>query len=241
VCGRVVAATPRDVLAAHFSVDSVVGDELAFSYNAAPGASLYTVAESRSRETGSRRLGAMRWGLVPWWAEDPGRGPRPINARAETVFSKRIFADAVERGHRCIVAVSGFFEWDRRRAEDGTPTVAGRRGAKQPYLLTAPDGFPLAMAGLWSRRSRDGEEPLVTVAIVTTHANADVAPLHDRMPVLLHGDDLDVWLDRDTRDPARLASLLQPAPAGSLVACPVDRRVNDARNDFEELLAPLRA
>ncbi len=90
--------------------------------------------------------------------------------------TKRVFAEAMQRGHRCLVPVSGFFEF--KSSPEG----------KEPYLLTAPDGFPLAMAG-WSRWSRPGADPVVTFAIITTAANEDVAPLHDRMPVLIRQEE----------------------------------------------------
>ena len=182
---------------------------------------LHVVAEGRS----GRRVGAMRWGLVPPWAESPDRGLRPINARAETLLTKQAFADAMRRGHRCLVPVSGFFEFE-----------ASPKG-KQPYLLTAPDGFPLAMAGLWSRWSGAGGEPVVTFAIITTAANEDVAPLHDRMPALLRREEWGPWLDRWAQDSDRLISLLAPSPTGSLIPRPVSRRVNDARNDDPALLS----
>jgi len=221
MCGRVVSSLPRDFLAEHFSAEEVAGPELPPSYNAAPGAMLYVLAEGR----GGRHVGTMRWGLVPPWADSPDRGPRPINARAETLLSKRAFADAMRRGHRCLVPVSGFFEF--------MPTPEG----KQPYLLTARDGFPLAMAGLWSRWSRPDAEPVVTFTIITTAANNDVAPIHDRMPALVRRVDWGSWLDRRSRDVDRLAASLGPSPTGSLVLRPVNRLVNDARNDDAALLS----
>ncbi len=221
MCGRVVSSLPRDFLAEHFSADAVAGPELPPSYNAAPGAMLHVVAEGSA----GRRVGAMRWGLVPPWADSPDQGPRPINARAETLLTKRVFADAMRMGHRCLVPVSGFFEFK------ATPE------GKQPYLLTAPDGFPLAMAGLWSRWVRPGAEPVVTFTIITTAANEDVAPLHDRMPAILRRADWGSWLDRRRRDVDSLRASLGPAPTGSLVPRPVSRRVNDARNDDPALLS----
>ena len=212
---------PRDLLAKYFSAEEVAGAELPPSYNAAPGAMLHVVAEGRS----GRKVGTMRWGLVPPWADSAEQGPRPINARAETLLTKRAFADAMRRGHRCLVPVSGFFEFK------ATPE------GKQPYLMTAPDGFPLALAGVWSRWSRPGGEPVVTFTIVTTAANEDVAPLHDRMPALLSREEWGSWLHRRSSDLNGLSAMLRPSPAGSLVPRPVSRRVNDARNDDPALLS----
>ncbi len=225
MCGRVVSSLPRDFLAEHFNAEAVAGPELPPSYNAAPGAMLHVVAEGRA----GRRVGAMRWGLVPPWADSPERGPRPINARAETLLTKRVFADAMQSGHRCLVPVSGFFEF--KSSPEG----------KHPYLLTAPDGFPLAMAGLWSRWSRAGGEPVVTFAIITTAANEDVAPLHDRMPAILRPEDEADWLDPDNHDTAFLAHLLGPYPAEAMEAYPVSTEVNKVENVGERLIAPVNS
>jgi len=221
MCGRVVSSLSRDFLADYFSAEEVAGPGLPPSYNAAPGAMLHVVAEGRA----GRRVGTMRWGLVPPWADSPDRGPRPINARAETLLGKRAFAEAMRSGRRCLVPVSGFFEF--KASPEG----------KQPYLLTAPDGFPLAMAGLWSRWSQSGAEPAVTFTIITTAANEDVTPLHDRMPALLTRKDWGRWLDRRSRQVDKLTALLAPSPPASLISRPVSRRVNDARNDDPALLS----
>ncbi len=220
MCGRVVSALPRDYLAAHFGVEQVVGAELPPSYNVAPGAVLYAVADTRA----GRRLGTMTWGLVPSWATRPDAGPRPINARAETLLDRPAFADALEHRRICIVPVDGFYEW--RDGPDG----------KRPFLLTAVDGFPLAVAALWSRWSPRGEPSMVTFALITTEANGDVAALHDRMPVILPRSAWDAWLE-PTTDVHRRLPLLRPPPAGSLVVREMSRRVNDARNDGPELLS----
>jgi putative SOS response-associated peptidase YedK len=221
MCGRVVSALPRDYLSAYFEVHEAGAPELPPRYNVAPGAELYAVADTRS----GRRLGTMQWGLVPPWASNPSEGPRPINARAETLLDRPSFAEALEHRRLCLIPVDGFYEW--REGPDG----------KQPFLLSAPDGSPLALAGLWSRWSGDSGESLVTCAIVTTAANDDVAPLHDRMPAVVPRPSWVTWLDRGNVDVRAKLRLLAPAPAGSLVARKVSRRVNDARNDGPELLS----
>lgn len=220
MCGRVVATASRDELVGLFGIEAVVGPQLAPTYNAAPDATLYAVAETGN----GRRLGSMHWGFVPSWSPTPRRGPRPINARVESLLNKPMFSEALD--HRtCLIPVDGFYEW--RDGPDG----------KQPFLLQSPDGSPLALAGLWSRWSRHGSEPVTTFAIVTCPANEDVAPLHDRMPVLVPSDDWATWLDRSGADARRRLDLLRPAPDGSLVVQAVSRRVNDARNNGPELLS----
>lgn len=176
MCGRIVLARPLDVLAGYFGVDEIVAGQRAPTWNLAPGADLLAVAGT----TRGRRLGTMRWGLVPSWAADPAGGPRPTNARVETLRDRAVFADALAR-RRCLVVADAFYEWRRPPG-----------GPKQPYLLDRADGSgqPLALAGLWDRH--DGQ---VTAAVVTAPADPGLSWLHDRMPVRLHPDLWDAWLD----------------------------------------------
>lgn len=132
MCGRVVAASFRDYLVAHFRARAVADPELPPTYNAAPTATLYAVADTAE----GRRLGTMQWGLVPSWAARPGRGPRPINARVETLLDKPAFSDALDHGRTCLIPVDGFYEW--RDGPDG----------KEPFLLCAAKRSPLALAAL---------------------------------------------------------------------------------------------
>ena len=223
MCGRFVQTASPTLLAEHFDVDEIALDESGGpSWNVAPRAEVLTIFERDD----VRRLGRMRWGLVPSWATDLGVGDRMINARAETVLEKPAFRTAIER-RRCVVPADGFYEWER----------VGSR--KQPMYLHDRSGAPLAFAGLWAVW-RDPAVPdtpwLRTCTIVTTDANATVAPVHDRMPVMLARDAWDRWLDRDLTDPEAVADLLRPAPDDLLELWPVSPRVNSARNDDERLI-----
>ena len=167
-------------------------------------------------------------GLIPSWAKDPKVGDRMINARAESLADKPAYERAVRR-HRCLVPAEGFYEWQRR----------GSR--KQPMFIHRRDGEPMAFAGMWAAW-RDPNEPdgdaawVRSCTIVTTNANETVAPLHDRMPVVLEERDWDRWLDPDSGDVDALAHLLQPAADDLLVAYPVGTAVNSADNDGPELV-----
>jgi putative SOS response-associated peptidase YedK len=223
MCGRYVQAASPTLLAEHFDVDEIALDEpVAPSWNVAPRADVLTIVERED----VRRLGRMRWGLVPSWASDPGVGDRMINARAETVLEKPAFRTALER-RRCIVPADGFYEWER----------VGSR--KQPMYLHDRSGAPLAFAGLWAVW-RDPDEPdarwLRTCTIVTTDANRTVAPVHDRMPVMLPRDAWARWLDRHETDGEAVADLLRPAPDDLLELWPVSPRVNSARHDDARLV-----
>ncbi|MDB5295019.1 MAG: hypothetical protein JWO31_1002 [Phycisphaerales bacterium] len=190
-------------------------------FNVAPS---QAVAVVRLNRDGKPAMGAVRWGLVPHWAKEPPK-VRPINARAETVGSSGMFRQAFAR-RRCLVLADGFYEWRR----DGT--------AKQPHFIRFPDDRVFAFAGVWERwREREGDDPLDTVAVVTTTPNAVMAPIHDRMPVILRPDDHAAWLDKETSS-GNAAALLRPYADGELVASPVDRLVNSPKNDGPDCLRP---
>ncbi len=220
MCGRIVVASPLDVLAGYFGVDEVVAPDRPPSWNVAPGTEVLAVAGTAS----GRRLGTMRWGLVPSWSTDPSAGPRPVNARVESLLDKVVFAEALAR-RRCLVVVDAFYEWRR---------PAG--GPKQPYLLDPADGHaePFALAGLWDRHG--GE---VSCAVVTGPTDGDLAWLHHRMPVRLGHDRWDDWLDPANHDVDALLGLLRKPSAIPLRARPVATLVNSARNDGPELVAIL--
>jgi putative SOS response-associated peptidase YedK len=233
MCGRFVLTTPAEALRQAFGF--IEQPNLAPRYNIAPTQDV-PVIRQRKDPAGQRTLQMLRWGLVPSWAESLAGGAKMINARAETVMAKPAFHRAFAR-RRCLVPADGFYEW---RPDDK---------AKQPYLITARDGAPLAFAGLWERWSPPAEEsglpaedgeadrrPFVdTFTIVTTAANAALTPLHHRMPVILAPSDHGRWLDPAAEPPALLA-LLKPAPDGLLRHVAVDRRVNNVRNDDADLL-----
>lgn len=218
MCGRIVVARPVDVLAGFFGVADVVAGDRQPSWNLAPGAEVLAVAASR---TGARRLGTMAWGLVPSWSDDPAAGPRPINARIETLLDKAMFAESLAR-RRCLVVVDGFYEW---RRPPGAP--------KQPYYLDLADGSedPFALAGIWDRNA-----DRVTCAVVTATADANLTWLHDRMPVRLAAEAWDEWLDPGRHDVDGLMDLLRAGPEVPLRARPVGGRVNSARNDGPDLV-----
>ncbi len=220
MCGRIVLTRPVDVLAAFFGAADVVAAEREPSWNVAPGADILAVAGTCS----GRRLGTMRWGLVPSWSTDPEGGPRPTNARVESILDKAMFAESLAR-RRCLVVVDAFYEWRR---------PAG--GPKQPYLIDRADGSeePFALAGIWDRNA--GE---VTCAVVTAPADEDLAWLHDRMPVRLDDDQWDSWLDPANYDVESLMELLLEPATVSLRARPVSTRVNSARNDGPDLVEVL--
>ncbi len=216
MCGRFAFYSPSEATAALFGADSSV--EVEPRYNIAP---TQYIAVVRDSEKEAREVAMLRWGLVPFWAKDPSIGNRMINARAETVAEKPSFRNAY-RKRRCLVLADGFYEW--RKEGDG----------KTPYFIALDDGSPFAFAGLWETwNSKDSDESLQTTAIITTAANEYMARIHQRMPVVMLPEHADRWLEGDME---LLAEVIDEPP--TFQAWPVDRKVNNARNEGAALIDP---
>lgn len=220
MCGRYAAFLPAEAIARLFHTVNAPPD-IAPSWNVAP--TQQAMAIRRDPDTGERHLDLLNWGLLPSWTKDPARAQRPINARSETLATSGLFRSAF-KARRCIVPADAFFEW--KAAETG----------KQPYAIARRDGSPMAFAGLWEGFLWPDGEITLTFTIATTQANADVAALHGRMPVILEPADWPVWLGEAAGPPSEL---LRPAPGGTLRVWPVSRRVNTPRNNAADLLAPI--
>jgi putative SOS response-associated peptidase YedK len=218
MCGRYSLAVPPTELVEVFDVPALTFD-YAPRYNIAPGQDAPVVATDRR----GRRIGPLRWGLVPAWVETPGGGF--INARGESVTTTPSFRDAFV-SRRCLVPADGFYEWRK----DG--------GGKTPFWFHAAAGGVLALAGIWERWAAAGHEPRYGFAVLTVEANPDVAGVHDRMPVLLDPSSWDVWLDQDA-PLERVEALVVPAAAGTLLSHAVSTRVNHTDNDDAGLVEPV--
>lgn len=221
MCGRYTLTAPPETIAEVFGLEEA--PDLEPRFNIAPGQEVATIHRT---EEGRRVLALRRWGLVPSWAGDPGIGARLINARSETAADKPAFREALRR-RRCLVPADGFYEW-------GAPGPAPR----QPYHVARADRGLLAFAGLFERWHTPADAWLETCTILTTAANARLAPLHDRMPVILPPEAWLPWLDPELRDPERLRGLLLPAPDDALEARAVGTRVNAPEHDDPECLEP---
>ena len=218
-------------MAAFFAAEEVKTEELPLRYNVAPSQLVYAIAERRrTDDQPHRQLGSFRWGLVPSWAKDPSIGNRMINARAETLSSRNAYKRALVR-HRCIIPADAFYEWQIRELE-------GKR-QKAPYVIRHRDGSPLAFAGLWEVWHDAEDQPLRTCVIITIEANRLLAPIHDRMPVVLPPDAWDEWLDPENQDVSRLQKLLVPAPAKEFEAYEISTLVNNVRHEGPDLIEPI--
>ncbi len=223
MCGRYVVAYDPETLVSGFSVTRVT--PFPRRWNVAPQSEVPVVFETRD---GERVAELMRWGLVPHWAKDAAIGHKLNNARADGLFDKPSFRQAARR-RRCLLPASGFYEWQA--------TATG----KQPWYVCSRDGRPLAMAGLFEAwRAAETAPWLLSCCIVTTEANALMAPIHDRMPVLLEPEQWPHWLSRGEQDPAALQPMLAPCPPERLQAWPVARAVNRGAADGAALIEPLK-
>jgi len=221
MCGRYALYGPASRLQEAFKA-SIEGFDFKPRYNAAPMQWLPVI---RQRPDGERVIHELRWGLLPGWAKDESMATKLINARGETVADKPAFRSAIRR-RRCIAPMNGFYEWQTRPA------------GKQPYFIRRVDDTFIGVAGLWERwvRPTDGEE-LDTFTIVTIEANAMMAPLHHRMPVILPIEVHGPWLDN--RVPvAEVIKWVRSGEEGFLRHYPVGKTVGSVRHEGPELIEP---
>jgi putative SOS response-associated peptidase YedK len=221
MCARYVITSPADAVRALFGYDE--RPNFPPRYNVAPTQPIPIVRLL----DGKRSYALMRWGFLPAWVKDPRTFSLLINARGESVLDKPAFRNAMRR-RRCLIPADGFYEWS-----DGTP--------RRPYFVRPKAGGPIAFAGLWETWTGPNGEEVDTAAVVTTPANRLLAPIHDRMPVIVAPDAFDLWLDCANVEAATATVLMMPAADALLECYAVSNAVNRATNDSPELIAPAPA
>ena len=222
MCGRYGFGNPARLGALPLGVTLPA---LAPRYNVAPSQAVPLVLQ----EGHTREVRMAKWGLIPFWAEDPGIGHKLANARADGIASKPAFRAAFKK-QRGLMPADLFYEWQ---------VVPGHQG-KQPWCIRLPDEEPFVMAALWDRWQPKIDpiaDPVLTCCIITTDANATMEPIHHRMPVILPLSDVDAWLDPETTA-ADAVRLLRPY-GGPLHAYQVKTWVNATRNDDAQCATPL--
>jgi putative SOS response-associated peptidase YedK len=223
MCGRVtVKSSPKDLADAARAVSIIAAPDRP-DFNLPPTREIPVVANTEKRE-----LDMFRWGLVPAWAKDGKKLPLMNNARAEGIGEKRMFASLLQR-KRCLVVVDGFYEWKREGS--------GKNAKKTPFYIRRKDGKPLVFAGLWDQHE-EGDHVLRSCTITTCGANQTMAPIHDRMPVILAPESFDLWLSPEKKSIDELTPLLVPAPDTILEAVQVGTLVNSVKNNAPELIVP---
>jgi putative SOS response-associated peptidase YedK len=222
MCGRFTLTDPDADLAVQFNLPEV--PDMEPRYNIAPTqpvAAVRVAAESQAQE-----LALLHWGLIPFWAKDPKIGARMINARSETAAEKPSFRAAFKR-RRCLVVADGFYEWQKQN------------GGKQPFYIHLRDRQPFAIAGLWEFWKGPDDTAIESCTLLTTAPNELLLPVHNRMPVILHPRDYELWLDPEVQAVEVLKPLLQPYPLEEMDLYPVSRWVNNPKNDDPRCIEPL--
>lgn len=219
MCGRFTIITDPVKMMERFILDEIAF-HLEPRYNVAPGQMIPAIIADK----GKRRIGKLKWGLVPSWASDEKIGYKMINARAETLTEKPAFRNLFAR-KRCMIPADSFYEW--RQTQKG----------KQPMRIMMKSEGLFAFAGLYDTWTRPDGQKLHTCTIITTRPNEVVRDIHDRMPVILRGpEDEAIWLDRDTFDAELLQSLLVPYDGEQMRAYPVSAMVGSSKNDVPECI-----
>lgn len=218
MCGRFTLATPASKLIELFRLRSF--PQFSARFNIAPSQLVICI---RAEDRTARTVDPMRWGLVPSWAKDETIGSRMINARSETAAEKPSFRRAF-KSQRCLIPADGFYEWEKIDSK-----------TKQPWFIQMQDEQPFAFAGLWetwtpNRELQPNADPVLSCTILTTTANADLNPLHERMPVFVAPQDHDLWLS-EAASRGQLQELMRPLDDGLLKRHRVSTTVNSPRND----------
>ena len=228
MCGRYGLTIEQEAIAAAFEVERFLTEHHP-RFNIAPSQDVPVLVDDGR----GRRVLPFRWGLVPYFADHPKVGFRSINARSESVATRPAFRAAWERPRRCLVLADGFYEWRQPEATaEGRDQAEPRakKGKKVPHWIFLADRRPFGFAGLWERWKGESEV-LFTCTILTTRANSLVAPIHDRMPVILADpDDWNAWIDPGIPSEA-LGAYLSPYSAPGMSEYPVSTYVNDPVNE----------
>ena len=215
MCGRMAITLPHEAMAQLFNATPANDLPTVPNYNVCPTVNIHTVTS----DAGTRHLRAMRWGFLPRWYKKLTGGPLLINARSETIAEKPAFREAC-RHRRCLIPADGFYEWERK--EDEKPI---------PYRAVRADGQPMAMAGVWQDWEVDGNR-ITSCAIVTTDANAKMAEIHHRLPVILGPNEWPLWLGEVGKG---AATLMRPVADDVLDLRRVGSAVNSNRATGPEL------
>lgn len=219
MCGRYTIAAPPEELRRRFDVQ-LPEEDFQPNFNAAPTQNLPVI-----RQESGKTLDLFKWGLVPFWAKEASIGNKMINARAESVFEKPAFKQAIHK-RRCLVPATGFFEWK---------VVNGK---KEPfYIRPGATDHLFVFAGIWEKWDRRDGQPLYTFSILTKEAEGEIASLHHRMPVILPQEAEDDWLQ--TTSQKEMQDLINAATHKEWEYHQVSRKVNAPSNNDQSLIRPL--
>lgn len=217
MCGRFSRKATLQAIVDEFEIEEVSGT-IEPSYNIAPGQEIAVILKDESR-----KLGLLKWGLIPAWSKDPKIGYRMINARAETLAEKPSFKHPLRR-KRCLIVADGFYEWKKEGKQ------------KIPMYIFLKDQKPFVFAGLWDTWTSPEGKKISTCTIITTEPNKLLKKIHNRMPVILPKEHIEDWLDRSVEDEQRVLPLLQPYRDDEMDVYEVSRLVNSPKNNTPECI-----
>lgn len=213
MCGRFSFALSDRIIEEHFGID-IENEDLSPRYNCSPSQNLAVITNENLK-----KLSYYKWGLVPFWAKEISIGNKMINAKAETVFKKPAFRNAI-KSRRCLVPADSFYEWKQDKG-------------KTPYRILMKDESPFAMAGIWELWEDAEGKPLYTFSVITTEANSMMLELHHRMPVIIDISKKKMWLSSESTD--ELYSLMKPYSSDLMKTYPISKLVNSPVNDKVEI------
>ncbi|MFH0866920.1 MAG: SOS response-associated peptidase [Bacteroidota bacterium] len=213
MCGRFSFALTDKIIEEHFDVDIEDYDFIP-NYNCAPSQNLAVITNESHR-----RFSYFKWGMVPFWAKVSSVGNKMINAKAETIFEKPAFRNAI-KSRRCLIPADSFYEWKKGKE-------------KIPYRIMMKDESPFSMAGIWETWNDAEGKPLFTFSVITTEANSFIKDIHLRMPVILSATDEKKWLTTSCSD--KIISMMKPYPSELMIAYPISKLVNSPVNNSAEI------
>lgn len=222
MCGRYRLSRRKQIIEEHF--DAASDEDWTPRYNIAPTQPVPIIRQHPQQP--KRVMSLVRWGLIPSWSTNASGAARMINARSDTAHVLPAFKNALKL-RRCLIPADGFYEWQKRGS------------SRQPYCFEAKDGELFALAGLWERWKDPNGKWVKSCSILTTAPNAVTSPVHDRMPIILHPESYDLWLDPGMHDIAGVQNLLKPCDAAFLRSYRIGKRVNNVANDDAECATPV--
>lgn len=223
MCGRYVFKATLQDLQKNYDADPNEHFTAEPNYNAAPSHHMPVVVQKGTE----RILDNYRWGLIPFWADSIKTGYSMINARAESLTTKKSFSRAFS-SQRCIVPATGFYEWKKGG------------NSKVPHFITSKKSPLFNFAGLYEQWKDENDQTVNSYSIITTTANRTMSELHDRMPAMLLPDEFDTWLDPTNTDTPSLQDLLRPWPDDDIQYYRVSQDVNNVRNSGAHLIEPYK-
>jgi putative SOS response-associated peptidase YedK len=222
MCGRYTIVITIDELMLHYMIEVPTNRYHTPRYNVAPGQLVMAVINDGEKN----RLGELKWGLVPSWAQDEKISYKMINARAESVTEKPGFRASFQR-KRCLIPADSFYEWKKIGAD------------KQPMRIMLKDEGIFSMAGLYDTWTAPDGRKVSSCTIITTTPNALMVDIHDRMPVILGLEAEKIWLDKEQKL-EDLQDLLRPFPAEDMLAYPISKLVGNVKNDNPACIEPVQ-